>query len=92
MTEQAKKEAEAVKNSIQIKREKTPENKMAHAVKVWGVQKGKLQIQAVNEEKKKIESYTQGVKELKVVPQTIIKKKSPPQEESPALQSANPKN
>lgn len=50
---------------------------MAHTVKVWGVQKGKLQIQAVNEDKRKVESYTQGVKELKAG-HTIIKKTTTP--------------
>ena len=58
---------------------------MAHKVKVWGVQKGKLQIQAVNEEQKKVESYTQGVKELKIAPKEIIKKVTPPQESVAAV-------
>ena len=58
---------------------------MAHKVKVWGVQKGKLQIQAVNEEKKKVESFTQGVKELKIAPREIIRKVTPPLQESAAV-------
>ena len=53
------------------------------------MQKGKLTIQAVNENKpKENQTFVQGVKELKVAPTSVIIKKK---EEAVVLQSVNPK-
>lgn len=88
LTQQAQQVSEEVKKDIEDKRLNIEAEKPGPKIKVWGMQKGKLTIQAVNENKpKENQTFVQGVKELKVAPTSVIIKKK---DEAAVLESVNP--